>query len=230
LADPLGVARTVNAVSGVASFGDLTVNRPAGGYTIVASSGTLTPTTSNPSFAAQTVKEICFAGQPCPTADVRTADGDGQVVAGPGATDALLLESANVNAGSQLNCAGYTSSDPNTYDFLTTTTDRSKVVTITINQPSTPLHGSAKQILNAQQLCLGAPYQFTTLSGAPASAGTLPDGSTGFIGLLPNCPAVGPCHDRKSDTTILDPSRKLGFDIVLVADIPAGLPGDPHLH
>jgi hypothetical protein len=228
LANPAGVARIVNAAGGVATFGDLTVDQPAGGYTIVASSGTLTPATST-SFAAQTVKAICASGQSC-TADVGTPGGDAQVFAGPGGP-ALLLESANVNAGAQLNCPGFpASSDPNTYDFLTTTTDRSKVVTVTINEPSTPLHGSAKQILNAQQLCFGAPYQFTTVSGAPATAGTLPDGTSGFIGVLPNCPAVGPCHDRKSDTTILDPSRKLGFDIVLVADIPAGLPGDPHLH
>jgi hypothetical protein len=226
----LGGTPTQSASSGVASFGDLTVNEPAGGYTLGASSGSLTPTTST-IFTAATIKTLCPAGVAC-SSDLGTADGDGQVFASAGPAG-LLLESANANQDTQLNCSGYTSADANTYDFLTTV-DRSKTLTITIKQPSTPLHGSATQILRAQQLCFGAPYEFTTSSGTPAPAGTLPDGSPGFVGLLPNCPATlpnsaapGPCHDRKSDTTILDPTRKLGFDIVLVADIPLGLSGDP---
>ena len=37
------------------------------------------------------------------------------------------------------------------------------------------------------EFCLGAPYDFTTTSGAMAPAGKLPNGKSGFIGLIPSC-------------------------------------------
>jgi hypothetical protein len=219
----LGGTLTQNAAGGVASFGDLTVNQPAGGYTLSASSGGLTPATST-SFWAETTSAVCLLGMPC-TTDAGNSAGNAKVVANAGAPG-FLVESVNPNRGAKLACNDYPTADPNTYQFLSTV-DRSKILTITIDNPSTALTGSAATILQRQQICFAAPYQFTTASGKPAAAGTLPDGTSGYIGLLPPCPAAGPCHDRKSDTTVPDASSPLGFDIVLVADIPSGLPGDP---
>jgi hypothetical protein len=81
-------------------------------------------------------------------------------------------------------------------------------------------------------VCFDAPYKFATAPGAPL----LPDGHGGYTGLLPLCgsdddsPAraartstsAGPCHDRDDDKVI-------GSTVVLVVNIPSGLPGDPHM-
>jgi hypothetical protein len=86
-------------------------------------------------------------------------------------------------------------------------------------------------VLATQQICFEAPYTFTVRGGGSATPTTLPDGSPGFIGLLPSCNDVssGPCHDRQSDTTVTDHGNRFDFDIVLVANIPAA-PGDPRMN
>jgi hypothetical protein len=228
------VQRT-DGTDGTASFADLTLGQPANGYKLAATSGTLTSTTSTGFDVAGTFAS-CSSGSSCKTAAGNSV-GSGQVVANLLSGTGLLLESANANSGAQLNCGGYASADQNTYSFLTTT-GATKVVTITITSPAIPLNGSRNKILSAQQICFGVPSQspnssldFSTSSGTPAPyvAGGLPDGSSGYIGLLPNCTrrSLGPCHDRNSDTTVADSSSPLGFDLVLVADIPASFSGDP---
>ena len=215
-----------SASGGTASFGDLSLNLPGSPYQLGATSGTLTSAASS-GFATATTDTACAANTSC-TTNVGNGGGSGKVLANAGPGSGLLLESANENSGAQLSCKGYSSADPNTYSFLTTV-DRSKVLTITIVDPSAHLSGSAQKILKGQMICFGAPYDFTTAAGTPAPAGTLPDGTSGFVGLLPNCSGstTGPCADTKSETTVPDPNSPLGFDIVLVADIPSGLAGDP---
>ena len=220
--------QAADGTDGTASFPDLTVNKAANGYAMGASSGTMNGGTSNP-FNVQDQIASCPSNGSCKTDVGTTNNGNhASVVATAVSSGGLLLESVNANAGAQLVCQGYKSADSNTYESATTF-DASKVITTTIASPAIHLSGNANQILKAQQICFGAPYEFTTASGAPAAAGTLPDGTAGFIGLLQACTGstVGPCHDRKSDTTVPDPNSPLGFDIVLVADVPAGLPGDP---
>jgi hypothetical protein len=219
----------VAAVGGVATFSDLTLNRSGGPYELAASSGTgtLTGATSN-SFQVQDTGAPCNEGQSCMTNAGTSNHDHAQVVAASGSVTGLLLESVNANNGARLTCSGYTSSDPNTYNVFTTV-DRSKVVTLTFRPPP-ELHGNPNQILKAQQICFGAPYTFATVPGTPLVGPiSLPDGTAGFIGLLPPCTGatVGPCHNRQQDTTVPDPLSPNGFDIVLVADIPAGLAGDP---
>jgi hypothetical protein len=221
----LGGTTVTSASGGVATFSNLTVDQPAAGYALGASSGTLTPATSS-TYTAVTTSTACTANTPC-TANAGNAAGNSQIVAAPGAPG-TLVESVNANNGTPLNCTGYTSADPNTYAFFTTT-DRGKVGTITIDTPLTPLGSQTiSQYLAAQDICFGAPFDFTVKGGGLAAPGTLPDGSAGFIGLLPDCPvAGGPCHDRSSDMAVADPNSPIGYDIVLVADVPKGLPGDP---
>jgi hypothetical protein len=166
----------------------------------------------------------CNAGSSC-TTNASLPGGNASVLAPQSRQSGQLLESANSNTLQPLTCAGYNSADPNAYDVFATV-DRTKVVTITITNPAVALTGSAQDILRAQQICFDAPYDFLIASGRAPS-----DGHGGFIGLLADCGrgVSGPCHDRRSDTTVPDPSSPLGFDIVLVANIPSGLPGDPHI-
>ncbi len=231
-----GGAQSVGA-NGLATFSGLSINQ-AGVYALLASSGTLNTATSQDFTIAHVISD-CQAGASCQTSD-GNPDGNSTVTANEpsGGSAYFLLESTNVN-GKQISCAaakygGYTSADPNTYDSFTTTAAlqvaaASKVITTTILNPAVALKGNFNQVLRAQQICFGATTDFPTASGQMAAAGTLPDGTAGFIGLLPDCSSTstGPCHNRKQDTTIPDPKRHLGYDIVLVLDIPASFAGDP---
>jgi hypothetical protein len=218
---------TQPAIGGVASFADLSINAAGTGYELGASSGMLTGATSSPFNVTDQVVS-CPANGSCSATD-GTSNGNKAQVNATTSTAGLLLESVNANNSAQLKCTGYTSADPNTYQF-DTPSGWSKVVTLTI-RPLKKLSGNANQILKAQQICFGAPEDFITASGTLAPAGTLPDGTSGFIGLLPNCTgsSTGPCHARNQDTTITDQLSPNGFDLVLVADIPAAFAGDPHM-
>ncbi len=219
--------QTADGTDGTAAFAGLAIDKSATGYTLAVSSGTLNADTSSP-FTIQDQVVSCAQGSSCQTSVGTPSNGNSATVAANPGAPGLLIASANANNGAKLVCAGYTSADTNTYQTLSTA-NRSKVITTTIRTPAIPLSGTPGQILERQQICFGAPYRFLTAAGAPASPGVLPDGSAGYIGLLPNCTAspAGPCHNRVQDTTVTDPSSPLGFDIVLVLDIPAGLPGDP---
>ncbi len=150
------------------------------------------------------------------------------MAAGTGQSSGSAFESANPSQFAlPLTCKNpdgttYVSSDKNVFDFITPE-DRNKVVTLTlIDVPA------ADFSLEAQQICFNAPYEFTTLAGTAAPADPV---LGGFTGLLPDCLAeqVGPCHDRESDQAVSDPKDPDGLDVTLVADIPKGLPGDPHM-
>jgi hypothetical protein len=222
---------TVSAVGGVATFSDLSLDKAANGYTLSATSGAL-PGASSTTFSEQSTSTPCPENQSCQT-DTGTSAGDLQIVASPdpNRTDqGTLTESVNPQHGAQLNCAGYTSADPNTYEFYVSSINRSKTGTLTIRQPAIPLSGTITAILGTQQLCFGATYGFLTSSGAPASAGTLPDGTPGFIGLLPNCGAAGATVCVQSRSSKLDASSPIGFDIVVTFFVPEGQSGDPYTH
>jgi hypothetical protein len=78
-------------------------------------------------------------------------------------------------------CASYTPQSPDWYGFDVADTSRSKTITWTVKDtdPNNPF-----------QVCFGAPYEFDVAGGGAAPAGTLPDGSSGFVGLLPTCPNI----------------------------------------
>ena len=169
----------------------------------------------------------CNGNTSC-TTDASNSKGSAQVSASTGESTGQLRESANAATFAPLTCTGYTSADPNVYDFLTPE-DRSKVVTLAIND--VPLNGSSPlAILNAQQICFDAPYEFATAPGGPTALAPS-DGAGGFVGLLQTCTSwtVGPCHNRTLDTVVTDPANPSDVDITLVADIPSGLLGDPRM-
>jgi hypothetical protein len=217
----LGGTTTVDAVRGVATFSNLTIDRPAGGYTLVASSSRSRSAASGrfDEFSAATV---CPPNSPCQTT-VTTASSVLAIAANPtsGTSGAGVL-SASLDIGSRLQCQAYTPQDPNWFSFSASSSHRTVLLTYAITPagPETELVGNTK-------FCLGAASGFTTISGTPAPAGRLPNGSSGFIGLLPSCHAVpgGPCVDSRR--TKPDAASPTGFDIVLRVVIPAELAGDP---
>ncbi|HKO27405.1 MAG TPA: hypothetical protein VJU80_08105 [Solirubrobacteraceae bacterium] len=129
-----------------------------------------------------------------------------------------------VNVGNNLHCGPYRFRDPNWYD--------SDVAPATTSPPTTgatPIVDTVTYtIRNAKAkgtgFCLGAGYQFTTASGAPARPGTLPTGKSGFIGLLPGCTtSKPPCISSISQRA--DAAAKVGFDALMTILIPET--GDP---
>jgi hypothetical protein len=169
------------------------------------------------------ITEPCPAGGACVPATVTTPTSSFTVTAGPGPSDGTLT--ASVDPGNPLICSGYEGIDSHWYGFFESTFQRDKTLTLTELNTSSSTDGVA--------LCFGAPYQFETLGDHPAPAGTLPDGSTGFVGLLEICdndtePVPDPCV--QSITTLSDERVDSGFDTVITATIPAGLTGDPFAH
>ena len=130
-----------------------------------------------------------------------------------------------MDPGNRLVCWGYDGIDSHWYGFFESTFERDKTLIITVKDTWSLTHGV--------HLCFGAPYAFETLGDHPAPAGTLPDRSDGFVGLLEMCDndrerTPDPCV--QSITTVHDGSVKTGFDTVITATIPKGLTGDPFAH
>ena len=208
---------TVNAVNGVATFSTLTIDKAGLGYQLLATSPGVSPAISR-AFDEVDAATRCTGTGTCSTSASTPTSTFSLTVPG-GATTVL---SVSFDVGTPLVCPGYIAQDGNWFSFLSTTTASGKVVTYQV-RPST----GGKEIVGATQFCLGAPYAFESRAGGPAGPGVLPDGSSGFIALLPNCHAtsLGPCIASRSTTP--DASSPTGFDVVLAIKFPAGLPGDP---
>jgi hypothetical protein len=220
----LSGTRTERAVDGVATFSDLTVSTPDNGYTLTASSPNL-PGASSSAFDESSTSAVCGQDQSCQT-NLSTGPSDFAVTANADPTQSnsgTLSESDDV--GTPLQCPGYTQEDPNWWEFEMTSANRSKTIVYTLKQPLLPLQGTLNAILELTQVCFGSTSDFVTNSGALAPAGTLPDGTPGFIGLLPNCPSSGPCVESRQSP--LDLTNGIGFDIVITVYVPEGLGGDP---
>jgi hypothetical protein len=188
----------------------------------------LTLDTANSNLNTAVCGVPCKKGATCST-DAGNSNGDAQVTALKADNAGELLESVNASDLAPLTCqnpdgSNYQSADRNTYGVFATV-HRKKVVKITIANPAVSIP------LKQQQVCFDAPYKFRTARGAPL----LPDGKGGYAGLLPPCGAdsdsvvrpagttsVGPCHDRDDD-------KMIGSTVVLVVNIPSGLPQDPHM-
>jgi hypothetical protein len=115
-----------------------------------------------------------------------------------------------------LDCGGYQPTDTAAYQFFLGGTFRGNVVykvTYTVAAAKSPVK---------LQFCLGATFKFTTSSGKTSKAVQLPNGLSGFVGLLPSCKRVpgGPCLVSKA-------SAATGQGVVLRLLIPAVEGADP---
>jgi hypothetical protein len=206
---------TQPAAAGTASFGDLSLASSGNRLALTATSGTLTMGTISTAFAVTDDHVSCVTS--CSSTD-GTPDGNQAQVSAGASGD--LTEAVNPPGQPALACTGSTL-DPNTYQVFEQSSSDT-VVTIKIVPPAN-LKGTPNQILKQAQICFGQATEFTTNTGTPAPAGTLPDGSPGYVGLLQTCTGstTGPCHNRQADTTIPDHHTKLGYDLILVVDVPA---------
>jgi hypothetical protein len=240
----LGGTTTVNAVNGVATFGDLTLDKPGHGYTLTASSPGLSGATSS-GFDESNVAKHCnendVGSGPCTTTLTSSRGNSSTVTASPSSSGNAgnLSESVNIPTTHPLDCSpalygGYTSVGPDTWLFsMNPSTNRSEVWTETMKRPFLPLRGTIYAILHRPQVCYGSIHPFAVSRGGingMAAPGTLPDGQAGFIGTLPNCPVNnGPCIDQAHVTRTLDLASPIGFDITVPVDVPPGQ-GDPARH
>jgi hypothetical protein len=129
-----------------------------------------------------------------------------------------------VNVGNRLRCGTYRFRDVNWYDSVVTPPATGPPT----GAPAPIVDTVTYTIRNATKkgigFCLGAGYEFTTRSGAPAPARTLPTGKPGFAGLLPLCTSSKPpCIAGISQQR--DAKAKSGFDALMKIEIPES--GDP---
>ncbi len=205
--------------SGVATFSDLSINKPGFGYTLTASSTGLTGATSNPFSESNSTSTTCTTS-PC-TTDLGTSVSDLEISAD--ASAGTINESVDV--GGPLTCSNQTISfDANTYQFSETGTADKTL--------SYELFGLNSDQTGEVQICFGAPYEFVNSNGGEAASGTLPDGSPGFVDLLPSCDAdfegIGPC------VASIEPYSDDTSGLLVTVDVPGmlvtGAPADPAMH
>jgi hypothetical protein len=198
-----------------------TVNTSSGAVlqVVPSSPGRVQPFTS--SSTQTTSNNNCSPGQTCqdqlnsPTSMLTVQENSDN-------TGGTLTET--VDEGTPLSCAapqygGYTGFDANWYTWNFTGAG-SKQITYDLNQ--TPG-------LDALQVCFGSVDSFPTSSGGTAQPGTLPDGSAGFIGLVPSCGPInfsGPCILSKG--YYLQSGGSYGTQVVVY--IPSTFAGDPAMH
>lgn len=210
---------TVAASAGLASFGDLSIDQPGTGYTLQATSPGLSPATSS-SFDESQQATTCQEDNSC-TGTLSTSSTDTTVTANPDPNkpDAGALE-MSLNQGPPLVCDGYTNRGVDTVTWFVTSANRSKTVTYVIHRPAIDLSGFLMGVaVQTTQFCFGAPYQFTTRGGGPATPRDYNgDGVVDeYTGTLPDCPFAGPCVASRSGSGPLPP---LGGNITIVASIP----------
>ena len=180
----LSGTKVVQAASGLASFGDLSIGT-AGTYRLVASAPGFGSVTSS-SFSIGTA---CVEDVDCVT-HAETAESIVDVTAfGNTRIDAGVLQ-LSLDTGFRPDCVGYTEFSSDWAAVLGP--DRSKLVRFQID----------KNVMNRQpnngasflQMCFAAPFPFATRPGTPLTqVGDM------FVGLLPDC-GVEPCVASRSKT------------------------------
>jgi hypothetical protein len=184
----LSGTKVVTAASGLASFGNLSIDQP-GTYKLVASAAGLGSVTSD----GFNIGTPCIEDIDCST-HAETANSIVDVTAfGNTHLDAGVLQ-LTLNTGSRPDCVGYTEFSAEWAFVLGP--DRNKLVTYQID----------KKVMNAQpnngasflQMCFAAPFPFATRSGTP-----LTQVGDKFVGLLPDC-GVAPCVESRKKTAAGD--------------------------
>lgn len=222
-----------NASGGVATFSNLSIDAAQDNYHLSgADSADSASGTSNDFTIAQ---HVTTCNGSC---SITATGNNGNGVIGATGGNGTLVASVDLQGSAPLVCAGDTSYDPNTYEFLTTTTGLTKTVTITIVNPAgAPTYASGDasngpdgdgdydDFLATQHLCFQSTTPFEPLGGGPLVT----------TGLLPSCPTgttpTAPCDNRSADALVPNNSKTPpGYNIVLQAIIPASFAGDPYMH
>lgn len=213
---------TVNAVNGIATFKDLSIDKPGVGYTLVASSAGLTGATSN-LFNIDQAATSCQQNLSCTTNASNPTTAASITSNGPGDGVQTLSLDTGSDPGAGGQCAGvsYVAAGPDWINFFVSDTTRSKIATMKADTPADQeVLGPGGDLDDQVQVCFAAPYPFTTAAGTQAK---LISGE--YVGLLPSCPSTGPCMQP-----IIDDDRSNPPTTTVKVAIPAGEPGDPRMH
>jgi hypothetical protein len=147
-------------------------------------------------------------------------------------TRGTLMAEAEPQHG--IRCGGYRPKSPTTFQFQLQATGSSSTSTTSpggvFRTSVFVVYETTERITNATadgaDFCLGVDFGFKTLSGRPAPARRLPDGTRGHVGLLPPCPQPLPPVGRTTKpclepvTTVKNPNSSTGVDVILKARIP----------
>jgi hypothetical protein len=219
----LSGTKTVNAVHGVASFGDLSINA-SGAYVLLATSPGITSATSTP-FRIDDIAVICTSGLDC-SGSISSRNLSASVTAfsgGPSSGGDFLTFS--LDNGPTLDCPGYTELSPDWVVLDATSPTRTKSATLTI--PKRLMNATTNNGASFLEMCFGSPSPFTTKPGTPlvtlhvdVDGDGVPD--NWYEGLLPDCGSSfpPPCVSARKKTG--------SGDGVIVANLPAGS-ADPHM-
>ena len=206
--------------SGVATFSDLSINQPGFGYTLTASSTGLTGATSNPFSESNSTSTTCTTS-PC-TTDLGTSVSDLEISAD--ASAGTINESVDV--GSPLT--------------VPTRESRSTRTFISSRRPAPPTRPSATSCSASTatrsprfRSASGRRTSSSNSNGGEAASGTLPDGSPGFVDLLPNCcdadfEGIGPCVDTTEPYS--DDTSGLQVTVDVPGMLVHGCAGRPWMH
>jgi hypothetical protein len=212
----LATGSTVNAVGGVASFGNLTFASYGFDDTLTATATGYAPATSN-AFTVVQLLVVCPAGTACPPASLGTSNTSASITAGSASTTDTLTATLKGTPGSgQYSFPACAASGETPYGTVLTVnlTNRGKTVTMTL----------PKAYVNLLPTPNGTPFWDICLSipaaeQSAATAFTDKFGNTGvYEGLLPDCgtPVVAPC--------IVSRNKNAGNEIIRFVLVP----GDPH--
>ena len=178
------------------------------------SSATATAALSGNSFVS--FMETSCSGVSCNV--FASTDTSSVSVAATGTDTSSGTLQAGILAGA-LSCGTYPfkslNEDPNTYEVLSSDFTYGKIVTITYPASFTHDTGEASGAYDMDsdfddvQVCFQATY---------------------FTGLLPDCPAAGPCVDRSMSKFTPTDESGIDFEFSMVVDIPPKEPGDPRMN
>jgi hypothetical protein len=223
---------TENAVNGVATFADLSIDKPGSGYTLSASAPNSGSTTSS-SFNEDGGKTSCTqssttTSNTCTTNSSGSSNSSANVTASgnPQHLETTTMSEAPDLGNDTLTCPSLSAPSNDWYTYEIGSNFWSKLIKHT-ERPTSFLGGTSQAIVSNEQACFGATADFMTRSGSMAPPATLPDGAPGFIGDLPNCGTAGATVCVQSRSSALDLSSPIGFDLVLTILVPAGFADDP---
>jgi hypothetical protein len=214
--------KTVTAVAGVASFGDLSIDT-AGAYTLLATSPGITSATSS-AFRVDQTAVACTAGLDC-TGSIQNNNVSGNVTAFSGLTSASDFLALSLDSAPVLDCAGYTELSPDWIVLDTTSPNRTKSATLQI--PKRLMNSAPNNGAPFVEFCFGATGPFAvkpgfalTLVHPDVDGDGTPD--NWYEGLLPDCSSSfpAPCVTGRHKTG--------SGDGVITARLPAGT-ADPHM-
>jgi hypothetical protein len=179
----LAGSTTVNTSNGVADFGNLQINQPGMGYTLIAASTGITPGTS----AGFT---IATSFQPCPSSTACSGSASSATTSGTATTTSPApgdFIETGIGGGSY-SCGGTYRPVSDAFSFSLFNANglpQSATLNVSLDIDKSLVQSSGHPGASSWQICYASPSQFTPLPGTSGTA--VIGGVTFHTGLLPDC-------------------------------------------